>query len=665
MMMATAAIAAENSFFQHRAATTIQRRYRGVLGRKKTRNLKIFRYRLNIQRKLESSQGQLYFRIERHGAAIIIQNWFTYRLNRCRKRIWWRKYKRFIDWRKRFIILRRALKKTKGYNINMTQLLEDKAVLRQFTAIILCRISRGYLDRKRMNQYHTERAAYDLRRHRASIILQAFFRMFLCRLKYPFVGERFLMLRKKNQKWKIESLKTLKLSDEEIDYLKTNANFSDEDFSVVFLRRQSFCFRNIRLGDITELDRLDGLVARIQSLYRKVKAKQRYRLLVLNRNLILVLRIQHWLITWHWRRRVRKSLRLLQPFWKFKAGKYLRRRKAIAQLQRFWLSCLRRHHFKAFLIVKNASRKTILAWVLEVRQVRQERRQLLAKRSLLERSEAGALLYSFTRLRWHAFFLLQGARKVKTHTANHELQKLFSALSLNGMMDSGKLIKYFKDLKNKLMSSDFTVNTVELQFAKVRDPSEKRIDYKQFIDLLTNLGSVKILQFDGSSSQSNGDGNAAENNKESNDVITKYSFANLTGPSAILMKFVFTYIIASAEYGRVLTTLGDKAAVNVSSVHIDGGIRGLQRFFRNKLCIKKLTRDLQELLRQKRRRKETAAAIVLQNLVRRFLGRRLVVRLAQEVYSKYIDGKGSLFFLLKKPFFFAGFPFLIDMKRYF
>lgn len=624
---------------QHRAAKTIQRRYRGVLGRKRTRNLRIFRYRVNIQKKMESNQGQLYFRIERHGAAIIIQEWFKNRLYRCRKRLWWRKYKRFIDWRKRFIILRRALEKTKGHNINMSQLLEDKTVLRQVTAIVLCRISRGYLDRKRMNQYHAERVVYDLKRQRASIILQALVRMFLCRSKYPNIGERFLMLRKKNQNWKIERLKFPKLTDEQMSSLQAASKMFEEDFSVVFLRRQSFCFRNIHLGDITVLDKLDGLVARIQNLFRKVKAKKRYHLLVLNRNIILILRIQHWLITWHWRRRVRRSLRLLQPFWKFKAGKYLRRRKAIARLQRFWRSCLRRYHFKAFLIVKNASRKTILIWVQAVRQGRKERKKILAERSLLERSEAGALLYSFTRLRWHAFFLLQGARKVKTHTVNHELQKLFSALSLNGMMDSGKLIKYFKDLKNKLMSSDFTVNTIELQFAKVRDPTEKRIDYKQFVDLLTNLGAMKILQIDGSSNQSNGDDNAAEN-KESNAVIAKYTFANLTGPSAILMKFVFTYIIASAEYGRVLTTLGDKAAVNVSSVHIDGGIRGVQRFFRNKLCIKKLTKDLNELLRVKRNKRETAAATVLQNLVRRFMGRRLVVRLAQEVYSKYIDGKG-------------------------
>ena len=628
-------MSSNHSSSQHRAATTIQRRYRGVIGRKKTRNLRIFRHRVIIQKRLETSQGQLYFRIERHGAAIIIQNWFKNCLHRCRKRLWWRKYKRFIDWRKRFFILRRALKKTKGYNLIMSQLLEDKAALRNATAIILCRISRGYLDRKRMNQYHDQRIAYDLRRHRASIVLQALSRMYICRLKYPHVGQRFFMLRKKKQRWNLERLKPLKLSDELTNSLQAASNSVDEDFSFVLLRRQSFYFRNIHLGDLTTLDRLDSLVTRIQNLLRRMKAKKRFRLLVMNRNIVLILRIQHWLIAWHWRRTVRKSLCFIQPFWKFKAGKYIRRRNAIAKMQRFWRSSLGRYHFKAFLVIKHAARKTILSWVRTVKQARKERRQVLIQRSLLERSEAGALLYSLTRLRWHAFFLLQGARKVKTHVANHELQKLFSALSLNGMMDSGKLIKYFKENKVKLLSSDFTVNTIELQFAKVRDPTEKRIDYKQFIDLLTNLGALKILQID--ASNPNSDENASDI-KEPNAKITKYSFANLTGSSAILMKFVFTYIIASTEYGRLVTTLGDKAAVNVSSVHIDGGIRGMQRFFRNKLCIKKLTKDLQELLRQKRLRKESAAATILQNLVRRFLGRRLVVRLAQEVYSKYIDG---------------------------
>lgn len=651
----------QNEYSQRNiCATVIQRRFRGVLGRKKAKNLKVFKRRVDIQKRLETNQGQLYFRIERNGAAVIIQRWYRYEIHRCQKKLWQRKHKKFIEWRKRFVILRGALKKTKGYSLTMSSLLEDRSKLREAVAIVLCRVVRGYLDRTRMSKYRALRAAYDSERKHAAIVLQRNFRIFIARMKYPHIGERFMMLRRKRRLWEARSKIALKRSGDLLNDLRNVLESATDDGTFVFLRRNSFHFANMKLGNADFLGQLDSIVLHIQRPYRRMRARLRYQSAVANRTIIYILRIQHWLLTWSWRRKVSKALNLLQPFWRFKAWKSIRRKRAIAVLQSAWRSTLKRYHFSTTVRLKWTSRKVIRTWVAEVKDRRRERKRLLRERARLELIEGGQTTYAATRLRWHAYFLLQGAQKVKTHTAHHEMQKLFSALSLNGMMDSGKLLKYFKECK-KILSPDFTANTVELQFARVKEPSEKRIDYKQFVQLLTNLAIIKILRVDSSYQVSN-DTTATANDKrtipsksstqptnsetkpvaQDNDAaVTNYTFAHLTGQSALLIHFIFLYIMPSSEFARVVSALGEKTAEAVSSAHIEEGVRGIHRFFRNKLVVRKLTQDLRDMQKVKRQKKENIAATKIQNGIRRFLGLRLVVRLAQDVYSKYIDGESE------------------------
>lgn len=618
------------------ATIIIQRTFRGHVGRKKVRNLKVFIHRICIQNRLETPLGQILFRIERNGAAVIIQNWFRYRISYCKKVLWTKKYRKFIVWRKKFIVLRRAITKSKGYTFHMSEILADKIELRRVASIVICRLVRGFLARKRIHKFISIKLEYLTARRLAAIHIQKQIRKYLIRTKYPSIGIRFVMLLIKNRRW-LSYSQNITHGSQILADLSVEA--SDINIDVIFNRRASFMYRNIRLGDSVFLDILEDCASRIQLSYRKYKTRKAFRLMVQNRNIIRVLRIQHWFIGWTWRRRVKSALSVIQPIWGFKARRLILVRKAILTIQSSWRFYEKRTHIQEVLLMKANRRKRIRMWANELTIVRRERKVTMLQRSRLEMVEAGALLYAATELRWHAYYLLQGARKVKSHTASHELQKLFSALSLNGMLDSGKLLKYLKESK-KVLTSDFNASTVELQFSKVKDPTEKRIDYKQFVDLLTNFAILKFLATD----KPNIETKKTTSNEEAgrlDNLTDSFAFAGLTGSSALLIKFVLTFLQPTSEYKRATDTLGSKSAELIASNYISDGVRNIQRFVRNKIIIRKLTAHLQELQRQKLQRKKWNSAIKLQNLIRRFLGRRLVVRLAQNVYNKYIDGESD------------------------
>ena len=62
------------------------------------------------------------------------------------------------------------------------------------------------------------------------------------------------------------------------------------------------------------------------------------------------------------------------------------------------------------------------------------------------------------------------------------------------MMELSKLSKLLRSCE--VFNTRITANMVELQFAKVKSQTEKRIDYSQMLDLLANLATILYLEAD-------------------------------------------------------------------------------------------------------------------------------------------------------------------------
>lgn len=174
----------------------------------------------------------------------------------------------------------------------------------------------------------------------------------------------------------------------------------------------------------------------------------------------------------------------------------------------------------------------------------------------------------------------------------------------------------------------------------MKDQTEKKITYKQFVCLLLNLAIIKFLNADPAKV------NTEDWNAYNFDGATLYDplqdtfmFANLKGVSGLVVKFIFTYISKSVEYKKCVTSLKNKSAVALSNQYILDNIITIQQFYRNLLVKRKLTNDLKVLQQIKKSKRESLASNILQKLVRGFMGRRRIIRYAQETYQKYIDGE--------------------------
>ena len=226
-----------------------------------------------------------------------------------------------------------------------------------------------------------------------------------------------------------------------------------------------------------------------------------------------------------------------------------------------------------------------------------------------------------------------------------------------------KIAKECKDL----VSESLTLNQIEIQFTKVKNPLEKRIDYMKFVDLLCNLAVIKFMGVDpsriaGAPEDLSGAGAASsapvvlekdaglatveggsekEKEKDKEKIpITSFVYAGLRGRPALVTRFVVEILSTVVDYKRSAEFLDTKrtSASALTRMLIKDNVLMLQRFLRNRAAVRRITAELAAHKAQKVARRRNNAAKAMQGLIRGFLGRRQIKRMAQAMYTKFIDG---------------------------
>jgi hypothetical protein len=224
-----------------------------------------------------------------------------------------------------------------------------------------------------------------------------------------------------------------------------------------------------------------------------------------------------------------------------------------------------------------------------------------------------------------------------------------------------------------------TALMVETMFLKVKALNDKRIDYECFLDLLTNLAAIRFLGLKESvlpngqqlqdfakvikqvdekaGSGSNGhlsnrerdyeygllveDGVMSQEQIDMVLAINKFSYGRLTGRAALICRFTLQYIAITPEYKKGNNELGKKAADAIAEKLISSAVSVLQTWARNRIGINRILRDWKELAKQKIGKLRIKSAIYIQNMIRGFLGKVRIMRIAQGIYSKYLDEESN------------------------
>lgn len=700
----------------------IQKTIRGYLGKKKFNKIKKKKANEIYQQHFSDNEHLFIYRFKTTGAAFIIQKWFR-SLKFRRKYKWHFLYRKFIEKLKKERLLYNCIRKSK--NIFSTKgMSSGNIVLLNGAATVICRIIRGYLGRQRVKRLRIECILYDKLINQAAVRIQAIVRYALVRSKYPKLGQRYRMLRAKRVRWERQQsavLKELVLSSSTTNYTtshhqqqqqqddqeeeeeesmidepnntvvsqlhNTNTNSNNttntsEDPSTNQLhapkkqylqkRRPSFLFLHIRLGNIEHLNSLHKPAIVIQCMWRSYKARKQKRSRIQLKKNISTTVIAAWVarLCRRWRRN--KAARAIQPVWRNQVQYRRRRLIALIKMQTAWRTHITRKHFRLLLQLRQYSANKLVLWIRCITAKRVVNKKFRRLRQLTELRQAGLLGYTGTHTRWVAHYMWQGA-KVKTYTSQHEMQKLFQANSVNGGMEAAKMLKIAKECKD-LLSDSLTANQVEIQFAKIKNPLEKRIDYSKFVDLCVSLAVMKFMGVDpsrvtgaGTSAMDEANTTATGANTANfqtstpaavttttaivpgtpQDIdtaaisINSFRYAGLRGKPALLTRFIAEVLYSVIDFKRAVEFLDSKhtsAGAQARSL-IRQNVLAIQRFVRNRFAVNTITADLVKHKAAKILHRRTEAARKIQGCIRGFLGRRMITRMAQTMYTKFIHGE--------------------------
>lgn len=646
----------------------MQKVARGFLGRRRFKRIKRAQANVKYQSNFSDEKHLLEYKFKGNGAAYKIQLWFR-SLPYRRKQKWARLYQKFVEKLKREKILRRGIRKSKAYTFTRNDLADPN--IRMFAiCIVVCRVVRGFVGRKRFKRLR--KATDDLSALRTSnaVLIQKVLRRTSVRTKYPLIGKRFRMLQGKRQKWERKTSEFSKHNHLPFNGVRplaqtmsrtsssSSLNSDVEDpsgdvrrmpeHSHVLQRRSSFLFLNLKLGDVQHLATLHAPATVIQCLVRCFLARHKVVRKRKNRRFQLVALIKTWLtkIVRRWRRL--KALRVIQPVWRRQAQHRFLRRACSVKIQAAWRTHVTRRNFRLLLRLRYFSSCKIIRWVRRQRARRKVNAQLRRERQLIEIRQAGISCYTATHTRWLAHYMWQGI-KVKSYTSQHELQKVFQANSVNGGLEGAKMAKIAKECKD-LVSDSLTLNQIEIQFTKVKNPAEKRIDYLKFVDLLCNLAVLKFMGVDPSRLAGAADekDKAGDSSSAAPEVATdgekismaSFVYAGLRGKPALVTRFVVEVLSSVVDYKRSVEFLDSKrtSAGAHTKMLMKDNVLSIQRFLRNRFAVRRITTGLAADKAKKVARRRSNASKVIQKLIRGFLGRRMIKRMAQRLYTKFIDG---------------------------
>jgi len=216
---------------------------------------------------------------------------------------------------------------------------------------------------------------------------------------------------------------------------------------------------------------------------------------------------------------------------------------------------------------------------------------------------------------------------------------------------------------------------IETMFLKVKALNDKRIDYPCWLDLLCNLAAIRYLGLSESllptgeklaeftriiqqinakpGSGQRGSLSSAERNYEYDNLIedgamsqeqidmiesiNNFSYGRYTGRPALISKFCMDYIALSADYKKVVLILGKKASQMESEKLVSTSLATLQIWAKNRVGIKRIRQQWHKNGLNKVFKQRYKAATLINAMVKSFLGRIHIMKMAQNIYSKFLD----------------------------
>lgn len=637
------------------AAIKIQRFYRGYRGRKLFRDRSVFSFRQRYQKQFETLEGLQRFKFQQFGAAIVIQRWFR-SWKSVRKSIWHKKHHLMKLKYMHHKVLLRAIFKSRSIPFTQPDL-DNTTKLRHAAAIVAQRVIRGFLGRRRFKAYKLHVADTKMLRNRTAVLIQSIARMYIAQVHYFPLAYRYRLFTRKVRKAVAPAKASLDNSDA----------FYPEDFATT--RRQSFLFLTLKIAGAQDLDRFELAATVIQSHIRRILALVVYREQLHARKEVLATRLQKWVVKRLWKRKFSRAMKQIRPFLKGIVESKRKKHDAAVKMQSLMRGFVKRKWLKYLLSTRKRCSAQIGRWLFYRFKVWKIHQAIYIRRLQSDLYQGGLSMYERTRTYWYSHFLWLGIKKTKQiEKLDHELQRIFSSMSLSNGVEIPKVFKLLRDCKG-LISGAFTATTIELQFTKMKVGIERRVEYPRFLDFLANLAVVRFLDFDPPKTifediaafkqqpappnpaavAATMAGNIAQTSlakgappppvDDKMMAVMGYQFGSLRGRPALIAHFVHQYIGTLPEYERAMEYLGKKSARELAEAVIAQAIATIQGFVRNRAFIRQTIDDMRRRKQAKIDHKIYVAAARIQSVVKGFLGRRLITRMAQTLYSKYVDGE--------------------------
>ena len=106
------------------------------------------------------------------------------------------------------------------------------------------------------------------------------------------------------------------------------------------------------------------------------------------------------------------------------------------------------------------------------------------------------------------------------------------------------------------------------------------------------------------------------------------------------------YLSYVTEFKKGCGQLAKKASIAMATAEVEGAVELLQLWARNRLTIKRIDHGWSLLRQRKLAAQRARAATKINGLVRSFLGRVHIMKMAQSIYSKYVDTDRCLWALM-------------------
>ena len=123
--------------------------------------------------------------------------------------------------------------------------------------------------------------------------------------------------------------------------------------------------------------------------------------------------------------------------------------------------------------------------------------------------------------------------------------------------------------------------------------------------------------------------------------MASYRFGRLSGRGALATKLTYEVIKQHPDFRKVEILLRDKAANRVSNKVIMGAQKKLRSWIRVRLGIKRMAKVKRLKIANIMKAKKEDAARIIQGCFQSYIGKKILTKLAQSMYTKYIDQESN------------------------